>query len=238
MADLLVIVPSRSRSTNVARLLQAWTDTAAWGVADLLVAIDADDPTRPGYQALDLPSGARLTVAATWRPMVHKLDLAAVQESSSYFALGFMGDDHVPTSAGWADRYLDTLRGLGTGIVYCRDDYMDERLPTQWAMTSDIVRALGRMTPAPVEHLYCDNAVLDLGTEAGCIRYLPDVLIQHRHYCNSLAPIDKQYQRVNSPAQYGIDKPAYEAWKRDQLPADAATVRALRTQELSDVEMG
>jgi hypothetical protein len=226
MADLLMIVPSRSRPGNVARLLQAWADTGAWDDADLLIAVDADDPALPGYLALG-PSWARLTVADMWRPMVHKLELAAADHAGSYFALGFMGDDHLPSTPGWARRYLDALREAGTGIVYARDDYMDEKLPTQWAMTSDIVRALGRMVPAPVEHLYCDNAILDLGHAAGCIRYLADVLIQHRHYGNSLAPMDPQYQRVNSPAQYSIDKPIYEAWKRNQLAADAATVRDL-----------
>ncbi len=224
MADLLVIVPSRSRPANAARLVRAWSDTRAWGVADLLIAVDADDPALPGYQELALPAGARLTVADIWRPMVHKLELAAAREAGSYFALGFMGDDHVPTG-NWAGRYVNTLRGLRTGIVYARDDYMDVKLPTQWAMTSDIVRALGRMVPAPVEHLYCDNAILDIGNAAGCIRYLADVLIQHRHYGNRLARMDAQYQRVNSPEQYGKDKPAYEAWVRDQLSADAATVR-------------
>jgi hypothetical protein len=226
MADMLFIVPSRSRPGNAARLLQAWTTTGAWDTADLLIAVDADDPALPGYQALDL-SKARLTVADVWRPMVHKLELAAAAEAGAYFALGFMGDDHLPTTKGWAARYLDTLRELRTGIVYARDDYMDEKLPTQWAMTSNIVRALGRMVPAPVEHLYCDNAILDLGNAAGCIRYLADVLIQHRHYGNGLARMDPQYQRVNSADQYGRDKPAYEAWVRDQLPADAQTVAAL-----------
>lgn len=227
MAEMLFIVPSRSRPPNVARLLQAWTATGARGVADLLIVVDADDPVLPGYQALDL-SGARLGVADVWRPMVHKLDRAAVAEAGSYFALGFMGDDHLPATTGWADRYLETLRQAGTGIVYARDDYMDEKLPTQWAMTSDIVSALGRMVPAPVEHLFCDNAMLDLGNAAECIHYLSDVLIQHRHYGNGLAAYDAQYKRVNSREQWDRDEAAYLKWKRDRLPADSQTVIALK----------
>lgn len=228
-ANLLVIVPSRSRPQNVARLTAAWGDTGAWGVADLLIAVDTDDPALPGYMALELPEGARLTVADIWRPMVHKLNLEATREMGRYFALGFMGDDHVPLTAGWATRYLDTLRELGSGIVYCRDDYQNEKLPTQWSLTSDIVKALGgRMTPANVEHLYCDNAILDLGRRADCIRYLDDVTIQHRHYINQLAERDDQYLRVNSSEQYGKDRPAYRRWMRFDWQRDAATVRALR----------
>jgi hypothetical protein len=236
MADLLVIVPSRSRPANIARLLRAWTDTAAWGVADLLIAVDADDPALPGYLALELPDGARMTVAEVWRPMVHKLEREAAREARGYWALGFMGDDHEPITTGWAQRYLQALRG--TGIVYCRDAYMDEKLATQWAMTSDIVRALGRMVPAPVEHLYCDNAIGDLGRAADCLTYLDDVTIRHNHYINGLARMDEQYRRVNSPEQYGRDKPAYQAWVRDQLPADAAVVRALVEKRETHVEVG
>lgn len=223
---MLFIVPSRSRPGNAARLLDAWKATGAWDVADVLIAVDADDPALPGYESLDL-GAARLSVAEVWRPMVHKLNRAAVAEAGSYFALGFMGDDHLPVTDGWAGRYLDTLRQAGTGIVYARDDYMDEKLPTQWAMTSDIVRALGRMVPAPVEHLFCDNAILDLGNSTECIHYLADVLIQHRHYGNGLAPCDAQYKRVNSREQWDRDEAAYLRWKRDQLPADAQTVTAL-----------
>ena len=112
--------------------------------------------------------------------------------------------------------------------MYCSDDYKNEQLPTQWAMTSDIVRALGnRLVPAPVDHLYCDNSVLDLGRAAGCIRYLPDVMIQHRHCLNGLAETDEQYLRVNSRAQYAKDGPAYRQWVAKTLQGQTALVRAL-----------
>lgn len=231
VGEMLIVVPSRSRPQNVARLLQAWTDTDAWAVADMRIDIDADDQAYGDYLMLNLPPGARLAVGHRWRSLVWKLNRAARQESLTYGALGFMGDDHVPMTEGWAQRYVAELRDLGTGIVYCRDDYHDEKLPTQWAMTSDIVRALGnRLTPAPVDHLYCDNAVLDLGTAAGCIRYLPDVLIQHRHPVNGLAESDEQYRRVNSRAQYAHDRPAYQRWQADKLPAQAAAVAGLRSR--------
>jgi hypothetical protein len=231
VADLLIVVPSRTRPHNVRRLIDAWEETGAFEVASMRIDVDVDDPKFRGYEALvaGFPQGARLAVGHRWRPLVWKLNRAARQESLAYEALGFMGDDHVPMTHGWAQRYLTELRELGTGIVYCRDDYQDERLPTQWAMTSDIVRAIGnRLVPAPVDHLYCDNSVLDLGRAAECIRYLPDVLIQHRHCVNGMAETDEQYLRVNSRAQYAKDKPAYERWVSEALQGQTALVRALR----------
>jgi len=230
VADLLIIVPARTRTWNIERMLQAWTDTGAWGVADLRVDVDADDPALPGYQAIAMPPGARLVVHDSWMPCMHKLEVAAAQEVGNYFALGFMGDDHCPRTDGWAQRWLEVLHELKTGIVYGRDGYQDEKCPTQWATTADIVRALGRLCPSPVEHLWSDTAVYDLGIAAGCIRYLPETYIEHVHYINGKAPRDAQYERVNSADQWNRDEAAYLAWRSDQLPADAAVVLALRGQ--------
>ena len=228
-ADLLIIVPSRTRPHNIKRLLGGWTDTGAWGVADLRIDIDRDDDAYQKYLEIDLPPGARYATGHRWRTSMFKLNRAARRESDSYFALGFFGDDHLPRTAGWAQRWIDTLREMRSGIVYADDGLRGEGLPTQWAMTSDIVRALeNRLSVAPVTHLYCDNAVLDLGKAADCIRYLPDVLIEHMHFVNGKAPKDAQYVKVNSGEQFATDKAIYEKWRREQLAADAAAVRALR----------
>lgn len=232
MADLLVIVPSRGRPESAARVAEAWRATGAIDVAHLLWVVDADDPAIDGYrQAVPAAAGSapvsRYEVPE-WMPMVAKLDLAAVNASDRYFALAFMGDDHVPRSVGWAGRYLAELRALGTGIVYGDDGIQGPNLPTQWAMTSDIVRALARMVPADVEHLYCDNAIRDLGAAAGCLRYLPDVLIEHMHPVAGKTAWDRQYERVNSCGQYARDRAAYQQWRANQMADDVAAIRALR----------
>src|SRR6185295_2836415 len=89
-ADILIIVPARTRTWNIERLIGAWGDTGAWGTADLRVDIDADDPNHDDYLKIDLPRGARIYTWDTWRPCMHKLEMAVQQELNSYFALGFM----------------------------------------------------------------------------------------------------------------------------------------------------
>lgn len=228
VADLLMIVPSRGRPESVARVVKAWEATGAYDdAATLLFAIDADDPASGDYLA---QSGERVAmgVSTHWRPMVHKLNIVATLPTSlDHFAVGFAGDDHLPRTPGWAGRYVTELRQLGAGIVYGDDGYQGENLPTQWAMTSNIVRALGRMVPAGVEHLYCDNAIRDLGQETGCLRYLADVLVEHMHPVARKAENDAQYKRVNSPSQYRRDRAAYNGWRATGLERDAATVKTL-----------
>jgi len=230
--ELLVIVPSRGRPQAVERVADAWRSTDAHLHAALLFAVDADDPELPAYHAVQTgDSWLKMTVLPEWQPMVHKLDnvaLTVAEGTEAPFALGFAGDDHLPRTSGWAVRYLAALRELGTGIVYGDDLIQGEQLPTQWAMTADIVRALGRMVPAPVGHLFCDNSVADLGREADCLRYLPDVVIEHRHPVAGRTPWDDSYRRVNSVPQWTADHDGYQRWHAERLATDAKLVRALR----------
>jgi hypothetical protein len=229
VTDLLIIVPTRSRPESVLRVVQAWVDTGAFDDgAALSFVFDVDDPRADDYRdALSppLPMMVRALSMPTWKPLVPKLNTAAELYADNFRdigALGFAGDDHLPRTKGWARRYIDELRKPGTGIVYCDDGYQHENIPTQWAMRADIVRALGGMVPAPVEHLYCDNAVRDLGYAVGCLAYLGDVLIEHMHPSAGKAATDAQYDRVNSRQQFRGDRAAYRHWRDNGGLTEAA----------------
>ncbi len=236
---MAIIVPTRSRPQNVAKVVEAWHKTDAFAHADLLFVADRDDPAAMEYQSAfrEAVLSAQAQLTNLWlnerMPLVPKLNkVAPVLATRDYFAIGFAGDDHLPRTHGWAARYLATLAAMETGIVYGDDGYQGERLATQWAMTSDIVRALGRMVPAPVEHLYCDNSIMDLGralSQSGPshLRYLPDVLIEHMHPAARKAHTDDQYAKVNSAQQYRRDRESYMSWLTSPagLLADAARVR-------------
>lgn len=238
MPELAVIVPTRGRPENVRKVIDAWTFTGAWNHAELHLGVDADDPRLPEY--LELVNGACVPgdgeihigvhVVERWMPMVPKLNQVAVTLASTgrYFALGFAGDDHLPRTINWAHRYLTVLHDLGTGMVYGDDGYQGVKLSTEWAVTSDVVRELGRMVPAPVDHLYCDNAIMDLFSAAGALRHLPEVRVEHMHPSAGKAPGDDQYRRVNSRDQFHSDGNVYRQWRRGALAAEAAVVRRMR----------
>lgn len=223
--DLLVIVPSRGRPHNIAALHDAWAATTT-GVSGLLVAVDDDDPALPGYEQVCGERGIELTVGPRLR-MVPTLNKVAVERARDHFALGFMGDDHRPETLGWDAHYLAALRTLGTGWVYGNDLLAGERLPTQWAQTSDIVQALGAMVPAPVKHLWADNQVYDLGHAVDRIRYLPDVIVEHCHPLNGTAADDDGYREVNHPDAHEADRALYAHWYEHDMPGDVAKLRAL-----------
>ena len=239
MADLVVIVPSRGRPKAAREMAQSFAATC---VADteLLFAVDRDDPFLDDYVLENAsPAGSALgawfahsdVAAVDSHSMGEALALAVplvLEESPAPFAIGFAGDDHRPRTVGWDKAYLDALRELGTGIVYGNDLLQGERIPTQMAMTSDIVRALGYMAPPSLVHLYFDNFWKVLGNGADCLRYLPDVVVEHMHPVAGKAEWDEGYKRVNSNAMYEHDKAAFDDWLRTSMLSDVAKVRALR----------
>jgi hypothetical protein len=231
-ADLLMIVPSRGRPQNVAALLEAWRETAT-GAADLLVAVDEDDPAVDQYQLVraggswpaelgrfHLVVGERLRLGGT-------LNKIAQTQARNYRIVGFMGDDHRPRTQGWDLDMLDALDELGTGMVYADDLFQRQNLPTAIAMTSDIVRALGYMVPGGLVHLYIDDAWKALGEGIGRLRYLPDVVIEHLHPSAGKATMDDSYRETNSQEQFDADRHRFEDWKRFSLDADVTRLREL-----------
>lgn len=247
MSRLLMIVPTRSRPQNVMPVVEAWLETDAFAVADLMLVADMDDPSFDAYctaterAARDVAARTRsgmviLHCAPRHEQLVPKLNAAALNAADDYEFVGFAGDDHLPRTRAWAQSFVDLFdRDRSAGIAYPDDGYQHENLASSWVMRADIVRELGRMVPAPVEHLYCDNSVMDVGREAGCLTYLPDVLVEHVHPVAGKVVTDAQYERVNGREQYRRDRPAYKRWKRDGgLASDAAQVRAVTDGRVSN----
>lgn len=222
--SLLIVVPTRGRPGNIRRMVQAWRTTNA--TADLMLSYDSDDPQGPEYAEVAKTAGLLTYVNSGSTPMVPAIHNAIRPIVGRYQAVGTFGDDHVPRTPGWDEKVLRALAEPGIEIVYGDDLHRGEDLPTQWVMTSRLVWALGRrLVPAPVDHQFSDRSVLDLGRAAGCIRYLPDVVIEHMHYAAGKAKKDAGYQRVNAKAKYLRDQRAYQRWKDQDLPRIARQIK-------------
>lgn len=232
--DLTIIVPTRGRPGNVPKVLEAWRETGAFQQgAELVFVTDIDDPVLALYQqeireAPEYGESLHYLIESEWRPLVPKLNRAAVSHAEvGRSFVGFAGDDHFPRTPGWAQEYLRVLRS-GTSVVSCPDGLRQDELPTQWAMTSDIILALRRMVPAPVEHMYCDNSVADLARGAGIFHWLPDVMIEHAHPLAGKAKWDQGYRTVNDPQQYSADLTRYATWTYRGRRTDTAKILALK----------
>lgn len=227
---LAVLVPTRGRPHNAVRLQQAFDDTDSLNAVPVFI-VDADDPELSAYwDAAGDQKIRHLTVhdGATGTGMTAAVNYAAGFLAGEYDALGFMGDDHLPRTAGW-DAHV--LGALGTGrprIAYGNDLLQGEALPTAAFMPSRLVRALGFMSPPVLRHLYVDNFWLELGRQFDGLRYLPDVIIEHIHPAAGKTAMDDGYRRVNAA---DVDQGDREAWTafRDR-GGFAAAVRRVRDE--------
>jgi len=212
-AELLTIIPSRSRPTVVPILADVFRETCI-GDWQLVFAVDENDPDLPLYAAACRNQHRiDLFVNRGTKTMVGALNAAAAHYLDGWpLAVAFMGDDHRPRTRGWDRWYLDALREMGTGFVYGNDLLQGERLCTQVAMTANIPRALGHMAPSTLTHLFVDNYWRDLGTAVGRLRYLNDVHVEHVHPFAGKGLMDDGYLRVNAPSMYQRDASAYAAY--------------------------
>ena len=91
MSEMTILVPSRGRPQNIMRLMNAWSMTTTRDTR-LLVLVDNDDPKLDEYLAIpniDMQVGPRLRIGGT-------LNAVAPIEATKCFAIGFLGDDHLP----------------------------------------------------------------------------------------------------------------------------------------------
>lgn len=217
-----MLCPSRGRPQNVRALLEAWGETT--GTAELLIAVDDDDPCLKEYLALEPLEASDLVVGPRhW--LGGTLNELAPQLAERHYAIGFLGDDHRPRTRGWDHRFVEALRELGSGLVYGNDLFQGERLPTAVAMTSDIVMTLGYFVPPGMTHMYFDNFWLGLGRALNRITYLPEVVIEHSHPLAHKAEWDERYAEVNAPEMYERDRKRFAQWIQAESPEAIARLQ-------------
>lgn len=223
---LVVLVPSRGRPENIARLIQGWADTEA--TARLVVVLDNDDPELANYwEAVmaapvftDCITGDRIRLGPT-------LNREALRYTSAHEMIGFMGDDHLPRTLEWDQAIRNSIWRMKSGFAYGNDKIQGAALPTAIFMSTDIVDTLGFMCPPGLLHMFLDNAWRDWGTAMGKLDYLPDTVIEHLHPLGGTAEPDDQYGEVNG--LMGPDGDKYRAYKSDPqgFQADVEKLRAL-----------
>lgn len=151
--------------------------------------------------------------------MVNALNAAALRtlvEWPHERVLGFVGDDHRFRTAGWDVTFLEALADR-PGFVYGNDLFWPKgEIPTQIFISAGIVAELGWMALPTCNHLYVDNAWMELGQATGSIRYYQDIVIEHMHPAANKAPRDEGYDRVNSAEMYNHDGAAFATWRDSQ----------------------
>ena len=218
--SLLVFTPTRGRRERCEEMLQSFQETT--DNADLLFVIDEDD--QDTYEGMDWGE-ADCAVFAPKGTLSEIINHTATGLADDYDALMFVADDHLFRTPHWDTIMLDELAKMGgTGFLY-PDDKRRVDVPEIVLISSDIVQALGFFAEPSLGHFYIDNAWAELGKKLGLIRFVPQVMIEHRHYsiCADVE-YDSTYRQAED--DHGSpDKAAFMQWKALSLSYQAALLR-------------
>lgn len=211
MTALVVVVPTRGRPENAARLATAFRETTSLDAVAVFVA-DPNDPRLADYRDL-LTEGRIDRLVITDREggggLCYPLNYAACRYAELVNYVGFMGDDHLPRTAGWDREMVEELDSLQPRVAYGNDLLQGPNLPTAVFMQSRMIRAMGVMAPYAMRHLYLDNFWKHLGEQTGGLRYRDDVVIEHLHPVAGKAEWDERYRVVNDRAVDDEDRAAW-----------------------------
>lgn len=219
---LTLVVPSRGRPENMARLVEK----CKYEDVDLLGVFNTADDRLDEYKAL----------SCAWIPFSGPDGVVAplnegVMKAPYHEFIGFMGDDHLPSSSGWVEQLCSRLESVGStkglAIVYGDDGLMGRDLPTAVFMHRKIVDELGWMAPPVLRHLFCDNFWKDLGTDLGILSYVSSAKITHLHpHADVGVSWDSTYELANTP-NLTRDRDFYELYRKYDYPGDLARVSKL-----------
>lgn len=221
MEKIAIIVPSRGRPQQMRELMASWLLTSK-GKSVIMMGLDGDDPTLqnypPGIQLITTPGGElneknnRLANAALLRG--HEI-------------VGCLSDDFIFFTHGWEDIVIH-WQEKHRGICYGNDLLQGRALPTAPFIHKDIIIPLGFTAPPELIHYYIDNYWLDLGLRLEKIMYLPQVIIEHKHWSSGKSKKDETYS--NSEILMNRDKETWDAYRETKLADDVKKIQSFQNQ--------
>jgi SAM-dependent methyltransferase len=222
---ILALCPSRNRPHQANETLDSFLRTRKDKHSRLVFIVDEDDETIREY-----PQQCVYRVKPTGR-MGGALALATADASliGNATSVGMIGDDNRFRTMGW-DQTLDDWLSFHVGIAYPDDGFQHERLPTNWWISRKVFNEFGLAHPG-LHHLFMDNYWQSMGEGAKCIRYFPDILIEHLHPLAGKSEYDEIYERGNSSTNAQHDRAFFEEWKQGERRNDVRRLRGMIKQD-------
>lgn len=219
-----IVIPSKGRPERCAAMVASARTTATERVR-FLVVIPHDQPVAP-YQCVVAEGAELLSAPSGFVRCVNRGAQALVNDVS---IVGAFGDDVLFRTPGWDARVEEALRT--PGMAYGDDLVHGENHPTAVWMSTELIRTLGWMALPVISHQWADDAWKLLGQKAGCLRYLPDVVVEHMHPAVGKSEMDATYEAV-----FGANEAAVERARRDFEAYTAWSTSAELEWEVEKVE--
>ena len=198
------ILPSRSRPQNLQRLFDAWVKTGA--STPVVLCLDVDDPCWPQYEVMDMPAG--------WNVVLETRDGLARAYNEAFKRhphepwYGFIADDVVPLTNSWDAVLIDAAGKDGMAVPSGGHDPLGA---PHFVLGGDLVRSVGWLSLPGLDRLYIDTVWQTIAESRGVLKRVPEVILEHRHFSNHKALIDKTYLKHHKQR----DKFIFDQWRKE-----------------------
>jgi len=196
MKDILVMVPHHSaggrRNQTLEALYNSWKETTS-GKSDFLIGMDKEDLIHGEINfentIIDI-NEVRLNV-------IQKINYLTSKYLENYKYVYFVGNDCVFMTKDWENIFLQEAEKNKYCVYYGDDGLQHERLCTHAFMSSNIIKDLGFMGPECLKHMYVDNFWMVLGKYLKCLKYFPNINLEHNHPDARKSVTDSLYQHAS-----------------------------------------
>lgn len=223
MKKILVLVPHRSadgmRNESLKKLIASWRETTD-GFSDILVGLDRDDIEQ---WPVDLEADVIQDVNEIRLNVIKKINYLSSKYGKKYDYIYFVGNDCIFRTKGWETIFLNSSVGMKHVVYYGNDMLQSERLCTHAFLSMNIIEDVGFMGPECLNHMFVDNFWMAIGNYLGCLRYFPEVVLEHMHYANGKNSKDKMY--AWSDAFYNQDQVSFVNYMQTKFVEDMKRIK-------------
>lgn len=214
---LLVRMPTRSRPAQALDVLSRYRELAGVDLA-LEVVIDDDDAS---MHTLEVQAELRrLGCTITSGPHKSKVEAVNGGRVNEWDVLLLASDDMVPLVRDYGKRVLEEMGHHFPhldGALYFSDGYANERLCTLPVFGRRLYDQFKYVYFNGYKSFYCDNEQTEVLQAMGRLKYIPGMIIEHRHFVTGKSQNDALYQANQAP--WNADRALYEARKRRRFDA-------------------
>lgn len=207
-------MPTYSRPHHLDRLRESPGGLPPYD--DFMLLLTADDPRLDEYDRW--PYRKMVRPARSMGDQLRAI-LPCFPHEPSY---GILTDDHLPQTKWWWD-FMAAAAGNRL-LAIATAPGSTASLPGEPCFGGGLVRAMGGLMPAPVNHNSTDVVWREIGDAYHLIRVVPEAVIFERHPNFGSAAMDDTYKRgAFNPEFKESDPAAHHAWQQSQAFRDMHT---------------
>lgn len=223
--QIFVLCPSRGRPKQCKAMVDSFLLNSSCSVLKLL--LDNNDPYLDEYRDIIKDVSYTIEDQTTTTELINS-HWQYTADCYKYFSV--TNDDFIYKTKDWDLKLIKKINGIG--IAYGNDLLAGQAIPTTSVVSREIVEALGWLQMPTLTHLFGDNVWNYIGRACGCIHYVPEVIIEHRHVFARKAEADETHNRTNSKEMYRIDEQAFIKWIKENSKEDIAKVKEVMSGKL------